>query len=103
MDKFVVRLPDGLRAEVEAEAKRDERTCTPYPSFPLPDSGRVRPGAAPPDPLPPPPGRRNIKTKNNHSAQHHHPPPARFSVSGGATPSPLLGRGAATFFLRWFY
>ncbi|TQI43603.1 Arc family DNA-binding protein [Pseudomonas aeruginosa] len=26
MDKFVVRLPDGLRAEVEAEAKRDERS-----------------------------------------------------------------------------
>ncbi|WP_258309072.1 Arc family DNA-binding protein, partial [Pseudomonas aeruginosa] len=25
MDKFVVRLPDGLRAEVEAEAKRDSR------------------------------------------------------------------------------
>ncbi|WBM15773.1 Arc family DNA-binding protein [Pseudomonas aeruginosa] len=26
MDKFVVRLPDGLRAEVEAEAKRGERS-----------------------------------------------------------------------------
>ncbi|WP_427197162.1 Arc family DNA-binding protein [Pseudomonas aeruginosa] len=26
MDKFVVRLPDGLRAEVEAEAKRDSRS-----------------------------------------------------------------------------
>ncbi|MFU2617968.1 Arc family DNA-binding protein [Pseudomonas aeruginosa] len=26
MDKFVVRLPDGLRAEVEAEARRDERS-----------------------------------------------------------------------------
>lgn len=26
MDKFVVRSPDGLRAEVEAEAKRDERS-----------------------------------------------------------------------------
>ncbi|EMX5499953.1 Arc family DNA-binding protein [Pseudomonas aeruginosa] len=26
MDKFVVRLPDGPRAEVEAEAKRDERS-----------------------------------------------------------------------------
>ncbi|HHG4405254.1 TPA: Arc family DNA-binding protein [Pseudomonas aeruginosa] len=26
MDKFVVQLPDGLRAEVEAEAKRDERS-----------------------------------------------------------------------------
>ena len=26
MDKCVVRLPDGLRAEVEAEAKRDERS-----------------------------------------------------------------------------
>ncbi|MGV8178906.1 Arc family DNA-binding protein [Pseudomonas aeruginosa] len=26
MYKFVVRLPDGLRAEVEAEAKRDERS-----------------------------------------------------------------------------
>ncbi|WP_426756834.1 Arc family DNA-binding protein [Pseudomonas aeruginosa] len=26
MDKFVVRLPDGLRAAVEAEAKRDERS-----------------------------------------------------------------------------
>ncbi|WP_447906663.1 Arc family DNA-binding protein [Pseudomonas aeruginosa] len=26
MDRFVVRLPDGLRAEVEAEAKRDERS-----------------------------------------------------------------------------
>ncbi|KWZ63363.1 Arc family DNA-binding protein [Pseudomonas aeruginosa] len=26
MDKFVVRLPDDLRAEVEAEAKRDERS-----------------------------------------------------------------------------
>ncbi|NNB79746.1 Arc family DNA-binding protein [Pseudomonas aeruginosa] len=26
MDKFVVRLPDGLRAEVEAEAKRDSHS-----------------------------------------------------------------------------
>ncbi|EPO7926045.1 TPA: Arc family DNA-binding protein [Pseudomonas aeruginosa] len=26
MDKFAVRLPNGLRAEVEAEAKRDSRS-----------------------------------------------------------------------------
>lgn len=25
-DKFVVRLPDGMRAEVEAAARRDERS-----------------------------------------------------------------------------
>ncbi|MEX7116044.1 Arc family DNA-binding protein, partial [Pseudomonas aeruginosa] len=35
MDKFVVRLPDGLRAEVEAEAKRDSRRATTIREFML--------------------------------------------------------------------
>ena len=35
MDKFVVRLPDGLRAEVEAEAKRDERSMNSVVSIAL--------------------------------------------------------------------